>query len=763
MTARAHSVGSTRAEAGKRFLGRKVVTIGEILAEVMAQERGSGFREPLALVGPFPSGAPAIFIDQVARLGQACGIIGCVGEDDFGRVNLERLTRDGVDVAAVDVLPGHATGSAFVRYREGGGRDFVFNIKDSACGQISLTKAGLTLLEECGHLHISGASLFSDRIIDVVFEAVQLVKRNGGSVSFDPNVRKEVMGDRKVFAALKKILLTCNTFLPSGDELRVLTDATAPDEAVREILALGVSEIVVKQGIDGAAYYSREGRVERPAYPVQEVDPTGAGDCFDAAFITCRLQGRSVEESLDHANAAGARAVTVRGPMEGTSDFAQLDALRSARRSPGSARLRIADWLLRSAAGAAPAAGITSVCSAQPLVLEAAMLEAASQGSPVLIEATCNQVNHIGGYTGLTPADFVNLVQDVAGTISFPCSEIVLGGDHLGPSPWRHLAAEEALAEAEAMVAAYVDAGFEKIHLDTSMGCKGEPDCIPAELAAARAAQLAVVAERAGAAANADLRYVVGTEVPTPGGAREEIERLEVTRPEAVVATVDEHRRAFVAAGAPSASENIVAVVVQPGIEFDDQKVVVYGPEPAARLRTALAELPGLVFEAHSTDYQPPDALAQLVRDGFAILKVGPALTFAYRRALYALDRVAAALDQSWSAHSLIAEMENVMLADPRHWQSHYHGGAEQERWLRHFGYSDRVRYYWPSPASRRAVEGLLGRLGERSIPSSLILEFFPEAHARVVDGSLVPQPRSLLVEAVRDVLRDYAAACAGG
>ena len=184
----------------------KVVTIGEILVEVVAQERGTGFREPLKLVGPFPSGAPAIFIDQVARLGQACGIISCVGEDDFGWVNLERLTRDGVDVGAVEVLPGHATGSAFVRYRESGERDFVFNIKNSACGQISLTKAGLTLLGECGHLHISGASLFSDRVIDVASEAVQLVKRNGGSVSFDPNVRKEVMGDRKVLAALRMIL-----------------------------------------------------------------------------------------------------------------------------------------------------------------------------------------------------------------------------------------------------------------------------------------------------------------------------------------------------------------------------------------------------------------------------------------------------------------------------------------------------------------------------------------------------------------------------
>jgi D-tagatose-bisphosphate aldolase class II non-catalytic subunit len=737
----------------------KVVTLGEILVEIVAQERGDGFREPLPLVGPFPSGAPAIFIDQVARLGQPCGIISCVGEDDFGWVNLDRLSRDGVDVGAIEVLPGHATGSAFVRYRESGERDFVFNIKNSACGQIRLTEAARSLLEECGHLHVSGASLFSERAIDVASEAVLLVKQHGGSVSFDPNVRKEVMGDPKMLAALEMILSRSDIFLPSGDELTLLTEATTPAEAVAEILALGVREIVVKQGTNGATYYGPDGQVDWPAYPVREVDPTGAGDCFDAAFITCRLQGRSVEESLDYANAAGARTVTVRGPMEGTSTFAQLDALRSAGHSTV-APPRIAGWLLRGASGATEAAGITSVCSAHPLVLEAAMLEAASRGRPALIEATCNQVNHAGGYTGLTPTDFRDLVLEVADRVAFPRGEIMLGGDHLGPSPWRHLAAAEAMEQAEAMVEAYVSAGFEKIHLDTSMGCLGEPESVPAELAGTRAARLAVVAEQATAAAGKSLRYVVGTEVPTPGGATEEIERLEVTRPEAAIATLEEHVRAFTAAGVPTSAERIVAVVVQPGVEFDDRKVVTYRPELAAELSAALDGMPGLVFEAHSTDYQPPEKLAQLVRDGFAILKVGPALTFALRRALYALDRIATALDASWSDRSLAAGMERVMLADPGYWRSHYHGGPEQERWLRHFAYSDRIRYYWSAPASEGVVAELFSRLGDRSIPESLVAEFLPDLHGRVVGGLVPAEARALVLEAVRDVLRGYAAAC---
>ena len=143
----------------------KVVTVGEILVEIMADERGHGFLEPLRLVGPFPSGAPAIFIDQVAKLGQACGIVGCVGDDDFGRVNLERLSRDGVDVKAVEVHPEYVTGSAFVRYRDDGDRDFVFNIKNSACGQLRLTQAALELLGAVSYTHLD---VYKRQLLDQV-------------------------------------------------------------------------------------------------------------------------------------------------------------------------------------------------------------------------------------------------------------------------------------------------------------------------------------------------------------------------------------------------------------------------------------------------------------------------------------------------------------------------------------------------------------------------------------------------------------------
>jgi D-tagatose-1,6-bisphosphate aldolase subunit GatZ/KbaZ len=268
------------------------------------------------------------------------------------------------------------------------------------------------------------------------------------------------------------------------------------------------------------------------------------------------------------------------------------------------------------------------------------------------------------------------------------------------------------------------------------------------------------VAEQAGAGAASKPRYVVGTEVPSPGGALAEIDELEVTSPQAVLATLEAHREAFAAAGAQAAWERVIAVVVQPGVEFDDQKVVVYRPERARRLSAALADMPGLVFEAHSTDYQPPESLARLVGDGFAILKVGPGLTFALREALYGLDQIAGTLDPGWREHSLMAEMEREMLANPQYWQPYYHGGPDRQHVLRHFSYSDRIRYYWASPGSQRAVQRLMDQLSGASIPQPLISQFLPTLYPRVASGAIALLPKALAIEAVRDVLRVYGSAC---
>ena len=258
----------------------KVGTLGEILVEIMADERGRGFREPLRLVGPFPSGAPAIFIDQVAKLGQPCGIIACVGDDDFGRVNLERLEEDGVDVTAVEVHPTYVTGSAFVRYRDDGDRDFVFNIKNSACGQLRLTDAGLELLRECRHLHVSGASLSSPQMVEMVTTAIELVKSSGGSVSFDPNIRKEVVRDPQVRAALEAVLASCDTFLPSGEELTLLTKATDATRGRRRDPGNGSLRHRGEERCSGRDLLRRQWKPERAGVPGGGGGPDGRRRLF---------------------------------------------------------------------------------------------------------------------------------------------------------------------------------------------------------------------------------------------------------------------------------------------------------------------------------------------------------------------------------------------------------------------------------------------------------------------------------------------------
>ncbi|MEF2071640.1 tagatose kinase [Consotaella aegiceratis] len=304
---------------------KTIVTAGEIVVEIMATEIGQSFMTPGPLIGPFPSGAPAIFIDQVGRLGQPCGMISSVGADDFGVLNLERLKASGVDVSAIAVHPGQATGSAFVRYAADGSRAFVYNIPHSACGLIELTDAGRALLARTDHFHVMGSSLFSARVIEVVKACVETVKAKGGTVSFDPNIRKEMMEGTGMREALEFILRRADLFLPSGPELYLFAHSTDEAAAVTEILDLGVSTVVIKKGSQGAVHYDRSGATAMPGFAVDEIDPTGAGDCFGAAFVTFWLRGAEPSEALRMANAAGAKAVTRKGPMEGTATLAEID------------------------------------------------------------------------------------------------------------------------------------------------------------------------------------------------------------------------------------------------------------------------------------------------------------------------------------------------------------------------------------------------------------------------------------------------------
>jgi len=403
--------------------------------------------------------------------------------------------------------------------------------------------------------------------------------------------------------------------------------------------------------------------------------------------------------------------------------------------------------------------GIVSVCSAHPLVVEAALRRALNEGNVALIEATCNQVNQEGGYTGMTPVAFRSFIEKIATGVGFPLEDIIFGGDHLGPNPWRKLSAQEAMSRAEKMVEAYVEAGFEKLHLDTSMGCAGEPAALPDELTAQRAAQLARAAEHA--ARRADRRppvYIIGTEVPPPGGATHAIEELEVTGSTAVLKTLAVHAAAFEVADVAEAMDRVIGIVVQPGVEFGNANVVLYEPTKARELASTLESMPGLLFEAHSTDYQTAEGLSSLVDDGFAILKVGPGLTFALREALYALDAIRAILLPGHTKQSLPAEMEAIMTEHPEHWSGHYHGSDDQKRLQRHFSYSDRIRYYWPDTQVLRAVETLIAELPE-TIPETLISQHLARVYQDVVAGRVLPRARDLCLAAIDCALAPYSVA----
>ena len=408
--------------------------------------------------------------------------------------------------------------------------------------------------------------------------------------------------------------------------------------------------------------------------------------------------------------------------------------------------------------------GIYAVCSAHPIVLEAAIRYAHANHTPLLIEATSNQVDQFGGYTGMTPADFRSFVCRLADSLDFSQDMLILGGDHLGPNRWQNLPAEQAMANADDLIKSYVAAGFKKIHLDCSMSCANDPVPLTDEIVAERAARLAKVAEETCMAhfGESDLVYVIGTEVPVPGGAHETLTDLAVTTPDAARATLQAHYHAFEKHGMEGIWPRIIALVVQPGVEFDHTHIIDYQPQKAVALSKMVEDYDTLVFEAHSTDYQTPQSLRQLVIDHFAILKVGPALTFALREALFSLAAIEEELLAAKACSGLRHVLESVMLDRPEYWQSHYHGDGNARRLARGYSYSDRVRYYWPDSQIDEAFERLVRNLADDPIPLPLISQYLPLQYVKVREGDLSATPRELIINHIQDILQQYHCACLG-
>jgi D-tagatose-1,6-bisphosphate aldolase subunit GatZ/KbaZ len=420
----------------------------------------------------------------------------------------------------------------------------------------------------------------------------------------------------------------------------------------------------------------------------------------------------------------------------------------------------LVDTVERHKAG--EAVGIYSVCSAHPLVIEASVLQALDDDSYLLVEATSNQVDQFGGYTGMKPQDFRRLVLELARRHGLPEDRIVLGGDHLGPNRWQERPAQEALSYAGDLIASYVAAGFTKLHLDCSMACADDTSPLDDSLVARRAATLASRAEQeASARAPADNPvYVVGTEVPVPGGAHEPLEVLTPTSAEAARATLAAHENAFRSGDLEGVWNRVIALVVQPGVEFDHERVIDYERSATGELRRVLDDRGLLVFEAHSTDYQTRANLRALVEDHWAVLKVGPALTFAMREALFALAAIEDELVAEGERSELLSVVEHRMQEEPGYWEGYYPGGPAAKRLLRRYSYSDRIRYYWSYPDVEDAQRRLFSNLGARKIPQPLLSQYLPRQYERVRHGALMSVPEALVFDRIRDTLQDYAVAC---
>ena len=407
--------------------------------------------------------------------------------------------------------------------------------------------------------------------------------------------------------------------------------------------------------------------------------------------------------------------------------------------------------------------GTYAVCSAHPAVIDAAIRQALDDRWFLHIESTSSQVNQHGGYTGQTPQQFADLVHVAAKRAGLSPERVLLGGDHLGPYPWRSEPAGQAMDKACELVRSCVGAGYRKIHLDASMACADDTN-LDEETIAERAAVMCQAAETANAelASLPPLLYVIGTEVPAPGGESDSSRRPTVTPADNVHRTLDVFRGAFARQGLSAAWERVIALVVQPGVDFGEWEIFDYDRVQARDLSAALPAA-SLVYEAHSTDYQTASSLAQLVEDHFAILKVGPWLTFAYREAVFALSSIERKLlgRRKGRRLSQVREaLDAAMQQNPVHWRPYYQGNEDEQFLSRAFSYSDRCRYYWHEASVQKEVGQLFENLSASHIPMPLISQYLSSQYEPVRTGRSQERPEMLVQSHICSLLRIYADAC---
>ena len=394
------------------------------------------------------------------------------------------------------------------------------------------------------------------------------------------------------------------------------------------------------------------------------------------------------------------------------------------------------------------------------------MRHAKATDTVLLIEATANQVDQYGGYTGMKPADFMAMIGKLSEKTGLPMDRIILGGDHLGPLTFAGYEEEKAMEESRELIRQYVLAGFTKIHIDTSMKvASDDPDVrLSDEVISRRGADLARVAEEA----FAQLKqkdpeavhpvYIVGSEVPIPGGSQDAVDTgVQVTKVEDFRTTVEVFRKAFEKEGLQEAWKQVIGVVVQPGVEEKDSGCTEYDRDKAAELMQSISDYPDLMFEGHSTDYQTKYKLREMVEDGVGILKVGPGLSLALREGIFALAYAERELFASEPERQsrFLETLDRVMVADPRYYSRHYHGTEAEIALKRKFSFSDRCRYYLPNPEVQEALDRLFANF-EGGVPLNLLSQFMPIQYTKVREGKLENDPRALVFDRVANTVDEY-------
>lgn len=519
--------------------------------------------------------------------------------------------------------------------------------------------------------------------------------------------------------------------LPPGNELYLaagLTPAAGETSALEKTISMGLTRIILKRETQGSSCFQSDGtKVHASAFKIDEVDPTGAGDCFGGAYLTCHRLGATPRSSADLCQCR--RCQDFNGHKT-DGRCRQLGRTGSAHCLYGASYLMpmsVCDLVPLYQNGTPM--GITSICSEHPLVLSAVLRHGHKTGATVLVEATCNQVNHLGGYTGLEPSNFAALVTELARLEHCPATQTILGGDHLGSNPWCDQPIKDAMHEAKKKMAVYVKASFRKIHLDASMGCKNKPDTLNDKTTALRAVQLARVAVETAKINHIEPPlYVIGTEVPPQGGADHQLTSVVFTTTKDVQHTLAVHQKVFEENDLSEAVLRVVRLVSQPGVEFGNENVINYDRTKARDLAGLLTTHKTITFEAYSTDYQGHQSLHSLVQDGFAILKVGPEVTFMLREVLYGLDLIASEFLPKYGDRRLYHTVERAKQAQPHYRASQYHGSEKNQRLLRHYSLSDHVRYYWPNGAVTAAVLQLFDSLQGHIISCTLVWQFLSGA-----------------------------------